>query len=236
MISDRHVLVVGKQGLVGTEHGPDRRRVIDARVEVGVVGDRARQVERHVALEVHRGGEQARIVPQRVVVLEEQGEEGVAKVATGRSSESSDVVDGPHGGQRRNRKHAGRGQCPKINDPIANGDAGHRVWNASGGARECAIWQGLDRPLRGRIVGGFDPTASGGVMRVIERRHGAGYGVSIRAASLPFHSADTPAWRTPSNHHPDPTRPSPPRHRGSRSRWNSVATSRAFDAATTSRA
>ena len=39
MVADRNVLVVRQQRIVGTQHAPDVARVIDGRVEVGVIAD-----------------------------------------------------------------------------------------------------------------------------------------------------------------------------------------------------
>ncbi len=55
MVADRDVLVVGQQRIVGAELAADVRRVVDARVEVGVVADARRQVQGAVGRRMEPG-------------------------------------------------------------------------------------------------------------------------------------------------------------------------------------
>ncbi len=123
MVGNGHVLVIGKQGRVGTKQLAHRRGVMDARIEIRVIADIGGQVQHAVlgrvyqALQMRLGSE----------VAQELGDPA-AQGQTESAAQLEERIQGIAGGGRgRNRgvarQYAAGQQAAHVQDGVADGDA-----------------------------------------------------------------------------------------------------------------
>ncbi len=118
MIADRHMLVVGQQGIVGPQQLADIGGMMDADIEVGVVADHHRQMQGAVSRRVqHR---------RDVVFVARVTEQGRQALAQGDPLARRQPQQRVQGRLRRRLDHGGGQVAPdagQVEDLLADGHA-----------------------------------------------------------------------------------------------------------------
>ena len=188
MIADRHPLVVRQQRVVGAEQLADVGRVMDADIEVGVVADRRRQVQRAVGgLSAAGGSTLPCSARARREQLDKPSAQGPARARTKRQQRVQSV--GPAAASaacRASPSSSPRGKSAarsRISSPIATPPRGPPPGGLNTPKRQV-----LDREV-GMAVGRGDPAAAFGIVRGVGHRilsaARAGSGRSASCSSLP---------------------------------------------------
>ena len=154
VVADRHPTVVRQQRVVGPEQPADRRRVVDARVEVGVVADLAGQAELDVRLPVQGGPPRRGLLAARAQAGADRGAQPATRLRIG-AHDGREVRRGDQSGRL------------EIQQRVADRDAG-----APGGAvaAEPAEGQVLQGEVAVRVVRGLDPAGEARVVRCVDRQ------------------------------------------------------------------
>jgi hypothetical protein len=177
VIADRHVLVIGQQRIVGAEQFADRGGVVDADVEIGVVADAERQVQRAIGDRVQAGQH-----AQAHRVAGQQREERVAQGEPVGRGQGEQRVEHGFGQSRGHRLRQPGGKFGEIEHVIADRGADARCAAAG---RKHPERQVLHREI-GVRVGAGHPACRRRVVGMVDHAPGSG-----RAGSLCSHSA----WR-----------------------------------------
>ena len=175
VITDRHMLVVRQQRLIGAELLADGFGVMDAGIEIGVVADPRRQVQRAV------DGVAQRAVDAAVGVGVQQCEQRPAQRAAWDRPQRQQRVKrradrGFGGAQRVALEQVERGA--EIDDLVADRDPA--AWRAAVG--ENAERQVLQRKL-GMPIGAGDTAGGGGGVGLVEDHMSCAFGKPAHAAS-----------------------------------------------------
>ena len=176
MIADRHVFIVGEQGLVGAELPPDIIGVVDADVKIGVVADKRRQVHRRLDR-----GQQMRLDRGALRLARQQVREQTPKRARLAGTMPEPGVERRLGqrGQPAIVEQTRLGEPAEIEDTLADRDPDAR---GSLVCREDPEGEVLDRIER-VAIGAGDPAQAPRIMGLVGHRGSVAFGKSAQAAS-----------------------------------------------------
>ena len=171
VVADRHPLVVRQQRLVGAKQLADRRRVMNAGVEVGVVADAARHA--HLGLRLRdEARSQRRGLFAAVAQRLRQGRTNRASIGMAARHERVEVALRQRHERiaRRITPGAARAGPTQVEHLVADGHADAPSLVAAGAAK-APIGKVLQREVARRIVGRGDPALQRGVVSRVDRAH-----------------------------------------------------------------
>ncbi len=184
MVRDRQPLEVGRERVVRPDHAAHVARVVDGGVEVGVVTNARGHAVFGFGLRHEARAQRVHARAARAGL--EQVEQRVAQRAPGGRAHGQKFIEGVaragiHRLCRRARHRVVARNGRQVDHLVANGHASAKRF-AGCLASEHAEGQVLDREVGARCVGGFQPAAGAGVVRVVEF-HGVQAAVACNASS-----------------------------------------------------